>query len=382
MIRVSGDWLRDKRVQRVLAALSQAGHEALFVGGCVRNALLGAPVADIDIATNAHPEQVMRLARAAGLRAIGTGIAHGTVTIVSGGLPCEVTTWRRDVATDGRRAVVAYTDDLAEDARRRDFTMNALYADAAGQVLDPLGTGIDDLRARRVRFIEDAEMRIREDYLRILRFFRFHAWYGDEQAGPDPEALAAIASLTAGLETLSRERVGHEMLRLLAAPNPTPAMASMVQAGVLGRVLPGAVATSLAPLVHLEAGLAPDPLRRLAALGRVEGVASLLRLSRKQARRLDLLLDGVESGEAPEVLAWRHGADLARDITLLRAAMLGQPLPEGWQAAIERGAAQEFPLRAADLAPLEGAALGQRLKQLEARWIESGFTLTREELLA
>lgn len=382
MTQVSGDWLADERAQKVLAALSQEGRVAYFVGGCVRNALLGAPVADIDIATNARPEQVMRLAEAAGLRAVGTGIEHGTVTIISGGLPCEITTWRRDVATDGRRAVIAYTDDMTEDARRRDFTMNALYADAEGQVLDPLGTGIADLRARRVRFIEDAEMRIKEDYLRILRFFRFHAWYGDDEAGPDPDALAAIASLTAGLETLSRERVGHEMLKLLAAPNPAPAMGSMAQTGVLGRVLPGAVATNLAPLVQLEAGMAPEPLRRLAALGRVEGIASLLRLSRKQARRLDLLLDGLESTETPEVLAWRHGADLARDVVLLRAAMLAQPLPEGWQQAVEQGARQEFPLRAADLAPLQGAALGVRLKQLEARWIESGFTLTREELLA
>ncbi len=384
MTRITGAWLEDERARAVLALLTGAGYVAHFVGGCVRNALLGAPVGDIDIATNARPEQVMALAEAAGMRAIGTGIAHGTVTLVNEGLAFEVTTWRRDVATDGRRAVVAYSDDLVEDARRRDFTMNALYSDAEGRVLDPLGTGLDDLRARRVRFIEDAATRIREDYLRILRFFRFHAWYGDQAAGPDPQALAAIASLTAGLETLSRERIGHEMLRLLAAPDPSPALAGMVQTGVLAHVLPGADAHALPVLVHLEgeSGIAPEPIRRLAGLGRIEGVAALLRLSRRQAKRLEEMLRGVESTDRPEVLAWRHGADMARDILLLRAALLAQPLPQGWQAALAYGAEQHFPLKAADLAPLQGAELGARLRELEVRWVESGFALTREDLLA
>ncbi len=383
MTRIAGAWLEDERARGVLTLLTGAGHVAHFVGGCVRNALLGAPVGDIDIATNARPERVMALAEAAGMRAVGTGIAHGTVTLVNQGLACEVTTWRRDVTTDGRRAVVAYSDDLAEDARRRDFTMNALYSDAEGRVLDPLGTGLEDLRARRVRFIEDATTRIREDYLRILRFFRFHAWYGDQAAGPDPDALAAIASLTAGLEALSCERVGHEMLRLLAAPDPAPAVASMVQTGVLARVLPGADAHALPVLVHLERenDIAPEAIRRLAGLGRIEGVAALLRLSRRQARRLEEMLQGAESADSPEVLAWRHGTDMARDILLLRAALLAQPLPEGWRAALAYGAKQRFPVRAADLASLQGAELGARLRELEARWVESGFTLTREDLL-
>ncbi len=384
MTRVSGKWLSDVRAQKVLAVLEDAGFEAYFVGGCVRNALLGVPVSDIDIATNARPEKVMALAEAGGLRVVATGVEHGTVTLISDGLACEVTTWRRDLETDGRRAVVSFTNDVLEDARRRDFTMNALYCDRQGKVLDPLGQGLADLKAHRVRFIEDAENRIREDYLRILRFFRFYAWYGDASVGMDKEALAAISSLIAGLETLSRERIGHEMLKLLAAPDPGQALASMSLTGVLSQVLPGTSAEIVPVLVAYEnsIGAAPDALRRLAALGRIEGVQAQLRLSRAQAKRLKLLFLGVESTEKPEVLAWRHGADLARDIVLLRAAMLGQPMPDNLDARLERGAVQKFPIRACDLAPLTGVALGERLKQLEARWLESGFSLTREELLA
>lgn len=228
--------------------------------GCVRNALLGAEASDIDIATDAHPERVVELAAGAGLKAIPTGIEHGTVTVVSGGIPHEITTFRRDVETDGRRATVAFSDTVSEDAARRDFTMNALYARPDGTLLDPLG-GLPDLNARHVRFIGQAKDRIREDYLRSLRYFRFHAWYGDAAAGFDPDALDAIASNLDGLERLSRERVGAEILKLLAAPDPAPAIAAMRGAGVLGAVLPGADDRSLAVLVSLEqaADAAADP---------------------------------------------------------------------------------------------------------------------------
>ena len=257
---VSGDWLTHPATQAVCAMLTQAGHQALFVGGCVRNALLGAPVNDIDISTDAVPTRVMELAQAAGLHAIPTGIDHGTITVVADHIPHEITTFRKDVETDGRRAVVAFSARVEDDAHRRDFTMNALYARPDGTIVDPLG-GMADLNARRVRFIDDADLRIREDYLRILRYFRFHAWYGDPVAGMDPDALAAIAADLDGIATLSRERIGAEMLRLLAAPDPAPAMAAMRTTGALGAVIAGADDRALAPLVHLEAeqGLAPRP---------------------------------------------------------------------------------------------------------------------------
>jgi poly(A) polymerase len=230
-------WLSAPATQAVCRALTAAGHQALLVGGCVRNALIGRPVADIDIATDAVPEAVMALARAAGLHAVPTGIEHGTVTVVAEHRPFEVTTFRRDVETFGRRAVVAYTREIAEDAARRDFTMNALYARPDGTVVDPLG-GLPDLQARRVRFVGDARSRIAEDFLRILRFFRIHAWYGDPDGGLDPEGLAACAAHQDGLARLSRERVGAEIAKLLAAADPAPAVAAMAATGILARVLP------------------------------------------------------------------------------------------------------------------------------------------------
>ena len=192
-MKISGDWLTRAETQAVCAMLTAGGYQVLLVGGCVRNALLGAPVADVDIATDAPPQIVSDLAENAGLKAVPTGINHGTVTIIAGGIPHEVTTFRRDVETFGRHAKVAFSTRLNDDAARRDFTMNALYARPDGTVLDPLN-GLPDLVARRVRFVGDPEQRIGEDYLRILRFFRFHAWYGDPAGGLDPDGLAACAA--------------------------------------------------------------------------------------------------------------------------------------------------------------------------------------------
>ena len=217
-MKIAGEWIEAAHVQQVLHMLTDAGHQAFLVGGCVRNALLGQPVADIDISTDAMPERVVALAGATGLKAVPTGIEHGTITVVAEGVGHEITTFRRDVETDGRRAVVAFSTRIEDDAARRDFTMNALYADATGAVVDPMG-GLADLWARRVRFVGDADERIREDLLRILRLFRFHAWYGDPEEGLDADGLAACAANSAGIETLSRERIGHEMRRLLAAPD-------------------------------------------------------------------------------------------------------------------------------------------------------------------
>ena len=348
----------------------------------MRNAIIGAPVTDIDIATDARPELVMELAKDAGLRPVPTGIEHGTVTVIAGGVPHEVTTFRRDVETDGRRAVVAFSTRVEDDARRRDFTMNALYADAAGTVLDPLG-GLPDLMARRVRFIEDASARIAEDYLRILRFFRFHAWYGDEAEGLDPPALAAIAAATEGLAQLSRERVGAEVRKLLAAPDPAPSVAAMRACGVLTRILPGADDRALAPLIHLEveSGLQPDWLARLAALSGPEA-APRLRLSRSEEARLCTLRDGIGSMRGAGELGFRLGYDDARAVLLLRAAVMGIPIDPSSLHAAEEGAAAVFPVAAADLMPgFTGPALGRELERLKSLWIESGFRLSREDLL-
>ena len=378
MTRITGDWMAT--AGPVCAMLAGAGHLALFVGGCVRNALMRVPVADVDIATDARPERVMELAQAAGLKAVPTGLEHGTITVIAEGVPHEVTTFRHDVETDGRRAVVAYTDDVAEDAARRDFTMNALYATAEGQVIDPLG-GLPDLRARRLRFVGDPVARITEDYLRILRFFRFYAAYGDPAEGLDPEGLAACAAHADGIDRLSRERIGAEMRKLLATADPTPSVATMAQAGVLAHVLPGAETRWLSVLVHLEAGLPPRWLRRLAVLGGEDAVRDL-RLSRAEAATLAALREAALNGMAPAEAGYRLGAEVGADAVLAHAALCEtQPAPD-WQADVARGAAAQFPVKAADLMPaLQGAALGAGLKALEARWIASGFALSRDDLL-
>ena len=382
MKRIDADWLTSADTQRVFTVLAAAGHQAFAVGGCVRNTLLGVPVSDIDIATSATPEETTRLAQSAGLKAIPTGFEHGTVTLVSGKTAFEVTTFRHDIETDGRRAVVVFTNDIREDARRRDFTMNALYVDAAGGVQDPLN-GLPDLLARRVRFIESADARIKEDYLRSLRFFRFHAQYGDPGQGLDADALAAIASNLEGLDSLAGERLGAEMLKLLAANDPAPALAGMFSTGALSAILPGASPQWVAPLVHLEgeAVQLPDPLRRLAALGGLDPT-DRLRLSRSDAKKRNQLADFVSNLAGLSEIAWRHGTSVAWSVILLRQALTEQPLAPNTASLIERAAKAEFPLKARDLLDrLQGPALGAALKRAETAWIESEFGLDREALL-
>ncbi|MFN6058010.1 MAG: CCA tRNA nucleotidyltransferase [Paracoccaceae bacterium] len=377
-MKIAGDWLAHPGTQGLMQALEAAGHKALFVGGCVRNALMAVPVSDIDISTDAPPETVSDLAEAAGFKPVPTGIDHGTVTVVAEGKPHEVTTFRRDVETDGRRAVVAFSTRIEEDAQRRDFTMNALYADRHGHVIDPLN-GLPDLQSRRVRFVGDPETRIREDYLRILRFFRFHATYGDPDQGLDPEGLAACAALAEGLDGISKERITAELRKLLSARDPAPAVAAMAQSGILTRILPGSDPRVLAPLIHLDAAEPPHWLRRLSVLG---GETADLRLSKAEARDLAALRAALGTSETPAVLGFTLGAPLATDALLARAASLGGHTPKDWQSETRRGAKARFPVTAADLMPaLQGEALGARLKDLEARWLASDLTLSRDDLL-
>ncbi len=380
-MRIGGVWLNHPGTQALCAVLGLAGHRILFVGGCVRNTLMLKPVTDIDLATDALPQVVIEMAKAAGFKVIPTGIDHGTVTVIAGGITHEVTTFRRDIETDGRRAMVSYSRNLKEDAARRDFTMNALYAEPSGELVDPLG-GLPDLLAHRVRFVGDPEQRIREDYLRILRFFRFHAVYGDPSQGINAEGLAACAALAEGVDGLSRERIGAEMRKLLAASNPAPALASMASTGILQRVLPGAHPKAIAPLVHLEADTPPRWQRRLAVLGGQDPGAPL-RLSRQEQAAVARIAGEIGSTLTPAALGWKLGATPGSDVVLARAALLESPLPPGWRSDLDRGAEAKFPITATDLMPrFQGKALGAKLKQLEARWLSSDLKLTREALLA
>lgn len=380
--RIDPDWLHSAATRKVMDAFQVGSRRAYFVGGCVRDALLGVKGQDIDIATEATPTETQAIAKAAGLRPIPTGIDHGTITIVADGTAFEITSFRKDVETDGRRAVVAFSTDIKDDARRRDFTMNALYADAEGQVLDPLN-GLGDLDSRRVRFIEDAGQRIAEDYLRILRFFRFYAWYGDPVEGLDAEGLAACTAGADGLDMLSRERVGTEMTKLLSAPDPAPAVAAMAQSGVLARLLPGTTAEFLATLVHLEeqAQIPMRWVRRLAILGG-EDPTQELRMSKQDSRYFTILRSHLADATPTAQAAFLDGQDAAIDTELLRAASLGAPVPENALAEAARGAEATFPVSAADLQPdFQGKALGDRLKQLQQDWFLSGLSASRDELL-
>ena len=380
MKQLKTDWIENADTQRVCAILLAAGYECYFVGGCVRNALLNKPVNDIDISTNARPERVIELAESAGLKSIPTGIKHGTVTVISGHTPYEITTYRRDVETDGRHAIVEFSGEIKEDALRRDFTMNALYADARGVVIDPLN-GLPDLISHRLRFIESADQRIKEDYLRIMRFFRFHAWYGNPNQGIDPDGLAACAANLAGLETVSKERIGSELKKLLTAPDPSPSIAAMQVSGVLNTILPGADAKYLAALVHLEAGIPADPIRRLAVIGG-EGQQKQLRLSNSEAKQLNVLRQETGSLRSPHELGYRFGANISHGILLLRAALLEMPLDPAFNIQTQTGEKAIFPIKATDLMPnYQGKVLGEKLADLEKKWIASGFSKTKAELL-
>ncbi len=297
------EWTRRDDLGRLIAALGPSN--ARYVGGAVRDTLLGLAVKDIDIATPLEPRETMRRLKAQGIQAVPTGIEHGTVTAVLPLGNVEITTLRRDVSTDGRRATVAFATDWHEDAARRDFTINALYADPrSGEIFDYFG-GLDDIEARRVRFIGDARQRIREDHLRILRYFRFQARFGSQPA--DTEAESACGELAATLKGLSRERVGMEMMNLLGLPDPAPTLARMAELGVLGVVLPEADVTALAALVAQEEqqGVEPDALRRLAALlpadvPMAEAVASRFRLSGAQKKRLAVAAGRASSPKGEE----------------------------------------------------------------------------------
>ena len=389
-------WMASAR--RVMDALEAAQPgSARFVGGCVRNALLGEPVADIDIATQLTPGRVEQVMRAANIAVHPTGIEHGTLTVVADHEPFEVTTLRRDVETDGRRAVVAFTQDWTEDAQRRDFRMNALYADRDGVVHDPTGGGLDDVAARRIVFVGDPDTRIREDYLRILRFFRFQAWYGRSAA--DLAGLDACTRLRAGLDGISAERIWMETKKLFAARDPMPALTAMSVSGVLAQLFPNARGLQLvASLVALESGqnLQHDPMLRFLALfwkeaGAVRTVANRLKLSNEEKRRLEWPAEDethLTSRLPPEQLRaaiYRRGAQVIGDRAILSWAQDGDP---AWAAVVQlvrTWRAPPMPLGGADLLACgirEGPALGAALKKAEEAWIASDFQLTREQLLA
>ncbi len=402
-------WFKDPSLKRAFDLLNADGGEGRVVGGAVRNSLMGLPVSDIDMATTLTPDVVMKRAEAAAIKAVPTGLAHGTVTLVISGKPFEVTTLRADVETDGRRAKVAFSNDWRTDAERRDLTINALYVDAEGEVIDLVG-GLADIEKRNIRFIGDAPTRIAEDYLRVLRFFRFFAYYGSGR--PDADGLRASAGARAKLKTLSAERVWSELRKLLSAPDPGRALLWMRQMGVLTEIVPESEKwgiDAIPALVTTESALdwAPDPLLRLAAIvppdaDRMEKMAARLRLSNADTNILKTWattqpVDDELSSAAFDRLLYRDGKSgivmrlkLALAVArgkaegdlkeMARSARLGKLLDHAqlWQKP-------GFPLTggdilAAGIAP--GKAVGEKLLMLEKEWIDGNFTQDRAALLA
>lgn len=403
-------WMTDARTRRVVAALTAEGAEIRFVGGCVRDAILKRPIRDIDIATHDPPEKVMALLEKAGVHAIPTGIEHGTVTAVVDKEHFEVTTLRKDVETFGRHARVEFTDDWAADAARRDFTINALFLSPDGWIYDPFD-GLQDLGAGRIRFVGDARQRIREDVLRLLRFFRFYAHYG--QPPVDKDALAACRVMAPELPRLSGERVCGEILKLLAAPDPASVLRLMHGEHVLEHVLPEAHDFGrLRQLAWLEArglrreGIQPDPLRRLAAslVTDAEGaraVAGRLRLSNRQTERL-VALAAPETQPDPSLdrkarrrLLHRLGAELFRDLALLRWAAYRAETPRdgpwasaAWEELLDEADAWrpvDLPVKGRDVLELgvpPGPQVGEMLRRVEQWWEDNDYRPGREECLA
>jgi poly(A) polymerase len=392
-------WLKSSSVTRVLELLNGNGEEARVVGGAVRNALLNIPIGDIDIATTAPPEEVIRRAKAAGIKSVPTGIEHGTVTLVIDAHPFEVTTLREDTETFGRKAKVAFGRDWVGDAHRRDFTINALSVGADGVVHDYVG-GLDDIAARRVRFIGEAEHRIAEDYLRVLRFFRIHAAFGAGEV--DRAGYLACLRARAGLATLSAERVRMELLKLLVADGAIGAVVAMAEGGLLLSTLGGVAYTGpFAAMIAAERllGLKPDPMRRLAALAvavteDARRLSSRLRLTNAETKALDSMghrwwrLAGMDEARARRRL-YRLGEDRYRDRLLLAWARAGSDAdPAPWRELAllpQRWSAPKFPLKAADFVArgiAEGPALGHVLTLAEDAWLAADFPLDDARLSA
>jgi poly(A) polymerase len=369
-------WRKQRGLRRLLEALGAEEGLTRYVGGAVRDDLLQLPISDIDLATRIPPGEVIRRLEAAKIKAVPTGIEHGTITAVSDAQPFEITTLRRDLSTDGRRATVAFTDDWQEDAARRDFTINALSADPlTGELFDYFG-GLADLERRHIRFIGDPLQRIAEDHLRILRFFRFHARFGAGQ--PDAAALEACAARANDLMALSRERIADELLKLLSVSDPSPTVAIMLKRRILTPILPEITANRLPRLEALlsterDARASPDPLRRLAALlpqdpATAEQIAVRLRFSNKARKRLACAAER-DLGSSPRALAYRFGSQCAADRLLLSGRASDAIAIAGWKAPrlpigggtlIERGLPQ-------------GPIVARTLRQIEERWVEVGF---------
>jgi len=382
-MQINSEWIKSKSLQNILKIFKKADHNAYLVGGCVRNSILNLPVNDIDISTDAKPEETLDLFKTGSFKATPTGFSHGTVTVVSEGIPYQITTMRSDQNTDGRHANVSFSDNITADAERRDFTINALYADPTGKIIDPI-EGLKDFQPLKIKFIGNANNRIQEDYLRILRFFRFHAQFSDLVEDFERDALDAIKDNKNSLKFLSKERVWNELQKILLSKDPSRALLEMSKIGVLEKISINRGIKSIKNLISIEEkmGIKPEAIRRLVALTRDTEIKSL-NLSRKEARKFSLLKSLLEKNFDPAELVYQFNKEIAQSMLAISTFNQGAKLNLIDVTKIEKACLYPCPISGAHLSKyMSGEDVGVKLKEAQSIWIKSNFKSDSAKILS
>jgi poly(A) polymerase len=381
--KLENNWLNQASAQCLSKAFKNYGHQALFVGGCVRNSILKVPVTDIDMATDALPETIIKISKENNFKFILTGLTHGTITIIIDKIAYQITTFRSDIANDGRYAKVEFTTSLLLDASRRDLTINALYCDSYGKVIDPLNV-LEDLNNRIIKFIGDPNKRIAEDYLRILRFFRFQAIYGNEMLEIDVPALAACREHKSKLATLSKERITSELRKLFLSNNPTRTIIKMIDTGILNQLFDNCSINSFISYIEAEKKykIEINWIGRLLSL-QGSNIEEVLTLTRRELKMIKYTKKAIEQNVPIFEFSYYNGMEYGIMYLLLQHGMKKTTLNKILINKVSSIVTRKFPVTAKDLMPkLKGKKLGDELKKLESQWIESDFTLNKNQLLS
>ena len=382
-MQINNEWIKNKVTQNILKIFEGADHNAYLVGGCIRNSILNIPVTDIDISTDATPQQTVDLFNRENFKVAPTGFSHGTVTVISENIPYQITTMRSDQNTDGRHADVVFSDDIKKDAERRDFTINALYADSTGKIINPIG-GLEDFNPLAIKFIGDPNNRIQEDYLRILRFFRFHAQFSELVTQFDKVALDAIKKNQDGLKKLSKERIWSELKKILSTSNPARSLYKMSQLGILEIILENKNVHNLKRfnLIEKKMGLEPEPIRRLVAI--TENTENtFLNLSRKEAKKFSLLKGLLKKKHDPAELVYQFNREIAQSVLAIYTFYKGEKLKLSDIKKIEKACLFPCPITGAQISKyLDGAAVGIKIKEAQRAWINSNFKSDEAKILS
>ena len=382
-MQINSEWIKNKVTQNILKIFEGADHNAYLVGGCIRNSILNIPVTDIDISTDATPQQTVDLFNRENFKVAPTGFSHGTVTVISEDIPYQITTMRSDQNTDGRHADVVFSDDIKKDAERRDFTINALYADSTGKIINPIG-GLEDFNPLAIKFIGDPNNRIQEDYLRILRFFRFHAQFSELVTQFDKVALDAIKKNQDGLKKLSKERIWSELKKILSTSNPARSLYKMSQLGILEIILENKNVHNIKRfnLIEKKMGLEPEPIRRLVAI--TENTEdTFLNLSRKEAKKFSLLKGLLKKKHDPAELVYQFNREIAQSVLAIYTFYKGEKLKLSDIKKIEKACLFPCPITGAQISKyMDGEAVGIKIKEAQRAWINSNFKSDEAKILS